>query len=218
MYFKSITAALAGAVLFSAASASAGTITQDRLIGGDPDDLFVIADFDQYDGPGTLLSATLDWTVAAGGTVSAYACGFFHDCEPGKFTLSLLGITDLAGPDDDDSDYSGIDNSTNVPQYGSVYTEISDSFAYGDLGDFVGSGLVAGIEIDGIYEGYPHALDDGFREGLVTLTYEYATQTSNSNSTSHPNTNPTTVPEPGALAIFGLGLAGLGFARRKKAS
>ncbi len=59
MYIKSITAALAGAVLFSAAGASAGTITQDRSIGGDPYDHTVIT-FDKYDGPGTLLSATLD--------------------------------------------------------------------------------------------------------------------------------------------------------------
>lgn len=207
---KYFTAALTGAILLSATSAGAVTMTQNRVVSGDGETTATINDFTKYSGTGTLNSVQLDWNVNVTGEIGSmgpvYDCAFNGDCEPGTFTLTLEGFGDLATAFDTATQASGIDNSTDAGQTGSINMTITGLFSYGTLANFVGAGLVAGsVDITGFYLGFPDFLDSSIRTGNVSLTYDI---------TQAPTTTP--VPEPGTMAMFGLGLAGLGFIRRRK--
>jgi hypothetical protein len=54
--------------------------------------------------------------------------------------------------------------------------------------------------------------------GIFSRAHNYGSGTRNFGLVTEFTTSTTSIPEPGMLALFGLGLAGLGFARRRKAA
>lgn len=97
--------------------------------------------------------------------------------------------------------FSGTTSSTNL----TVNSATSRSVEFFALGDFVPTfgGFTAGpASITGAFT------QTGGAAGAVSLSFTFA---------SPPAPPPGDTPTPATLAIFGLGLAGLGFARRKTA-
>ena len=73
-----------------------------------------------------------------------------------------------------------------------------------DTNSGISRGNISQMEI-GDFLFFRNAWSDGSIEGVVDLV-------------GKSDTNPTSVPEPSSLALLGLGLVGLGYARKKKAA
>ncbi|MBY8975704.1 hypothetical protein KHP62_07800 [Rhodobacteraceae bacterium NNCM2] len=182
--------------------ASAATITQERVINTDGNADPIISDFDLFDGTGTLTDVILSWELTGQGGVTAGLCLTFQDCEPGLFTLNLTGTGVFSGASDSDSDGSGITNSLDIVQTGSVLATIDNSFSFNNLNLFQGSGQANGtVEVATIYSGFPNELNLGANSLTGTVTLSYVVNQ---------------VPVPAALPLVLSGLALFGIAARRR--
>jgi hypothetical protein len=126
-----------------------------------------------------------------------------QDCEPGNLSWSLeLGnlVSEIVlGPT---SPNNGITNGTDDFQSGTSNVNWTGMtmFTGADLTGFVAGGL---LYFDVLYEENGWFVEDVFFNA-ATVDIDYVVHESS-------------VPAPATLALFGLGLAGLGWSRRKKA-
>ncbi len=200
--------AIAALLLFGGA-VQAAEITQTQNSFGST---FTFAGFDG--GLGTLYDVELDWTLSANfsGNDPGNFCTVHKDCE-GNIRLELDVVGGALGPIDSDVSQfisnpevdAGFNETLN--NNGSVHfvTGLSAFVSPNPIGDFTVSSFATGD----LNNPWVH-LFTGDPTGSVTLTYMYGETTSIA---------PTQyVPEPGTLAILGVGIAGLGFARRRKAA
>ena len=97
---------------------------------------------------------------------------------------------------------------------GDMFLCLTDALLSGFAGDTVVTLYShfgrAGVDPAGLTGNFQTS--DGFEEWAVRVGVDFCDANPN-----EPLCNPTSVPEPGTLAVLGLGLAGPGFTRRRKA-
>jgi len=143
-----------------------------------------------------LIDGTLGTVPAANPSESAEATLFFNFTAPYGYTQSAEYVADSSGS----TTITGGTFQNNVLStvwtfdYNTPYDITSDFFLQGSFGGYGHFGDTLALSFD---------LPDG-------------TMINSANGASYAIGAPVTVPEPGTIALFGIGLAGLGFSRRRK--
>lgn len=115
--------------------------------------------------------------------------------------------------DGNDIVFKGLKANGEVGLYGALNVDVTDKFDYDNLFTILTIGMDGGV-LDGMAKGLPIVSlgieRDGFRNGKLAIA---ASMTDGDNSWAGIYTS---VPEPGSLALFAVGLSGLAIWRRKR--